>query len=661
MEKLKIDDLMNYKFLSGITASPSGKKAAFIVKQANRKQNSYDSWIYIVDFCTEEVRKLTSFGAEKNVFFDDEDTLLFASVRGLEDKPEKLKEKTCFYRLSLKGGEAWKAFEVPYAVDSMKKISDGKYAFSTILDLNQPEDEEELKEYQDYHILEELPYWQNGSYFVSRFRSTLFTFEEESGRCGKVTEPLFALGDFKVCGKALVYSGVSYDRLLPMTNGLYMYDLESGEKTELVADGLMQVESFGCEETGVASGVRVFFAGNTMDRYGSSQNPDLYVWENGSFRKASEYDGCVGAVPTGDISLGSGQKFLVMDGKAYFTSCLRTKGEICVLDSGEVKKFFDFDGSVDCFDAADGGFVMVGRTPGKLQELYFYDFNKKEYRQISALNEDALKDKYVGELHYAGFTDSDGVDIDGWVILPKDYDPAKKYPAILDMHGGPKVAFGNTFFHEMQMFANAGYFVFLCNPRGGEGRGNEFGDLRERYGTIDFQDFMEFTDHVIKLYPAIDEKRLGVTGGSYGGWMTNWIIGHTDRFAAAVSQRSFSNWLSDFGCSEIGYSFDVGENGGKTPWTNPKELWERSPVAYADRVKTPTMFIHSLKDYNCPLSEGMQMFAAIKYHGVPSKAVLFEGENHELSRSGKPLHRIHRLKEMKAWFDLYLKGEGSEC
>ena len=129
----------------------------------------------------------------------------------------------------------------------------------------------------------------------------------------------------------------------------------------------------------------------------------------------------------------------------------------------------------------------------------------------------------------------------------------------------------------------------------------------------------------------------------------------------AVSQRSFSNWLSDFGCSEIGFSFDVNENGGKTPWTAPKELWERSPVAYADRVKTPTMFIHSLKDYNCPLSEGMQMFAAIKYHGVPSKAVLFEGENHELSRSGKPLHRMRRLKEMNDWFDLYLKGEKSEC
>lgn len=659
MEKLKIDDLMNYKFLSGITASLSGKKAAFIVKQANRKKNTYDSWIYIVDFCTEEVRKLTSFGAEKNLLFDDEESVLFASVRKHEDKGDGLKEKTSFYRLSLKGGEAEKAFEIPYAVNEIKKLSDGKFVFSATVDLNKPEDEDDLKEYKDYHILEELPYWENGAYFVSRFRNTLFVFDEKSGTCERVTEPLFALGDFKILGQRIAYTGVSYDRVLPKTNGMYLYDTETKETKELVEDGRMRIGQLGGEEKD--GELKVFFAGSTMDQYGSGQYPDIYVWENGKAELFTKYGNSVGSVPTGDISLGGGQKFMVLGGKPYFTSCVRTKGEICTAEPGGVKVFFDFDGSVDCFDKAEGGLVMVGRMPGKLQEIYFYDTEKQAYHQVSALNEEALKEKYIGDLHYAGFTDSDGVEIDGWVILPKDYDPAKKYPAILDMHGGPRVAFGNTMFHEMQVFANDGYFVMLCNPRGGDGRGDEFADLREKYGTIDFKDFMEFVDHVCGLYPAIDEKRIGVTGGSYGGWMTNWIIGHTDRFAAAVSQRSFSNWLSDFGCSEIGFSFDVNENGGKTPWTAPKELWERSPVAYADRVKTPTMFIHSLMDYNCPLSEGMQMFAAIKYHGVPSKAVLFEGENHELSRSGKPLHRIRRLKEMNGWFDLYLKGEGNKC
>ena len=659
MEKLKISDLLDYKFLSGIVASPSGKKAAFLAKQANKEKNSYDSWAYIADFCTGEVRKLTSFGAESHLLFDSEDTLLFSSVRKHEDKAKDGKEKTVFYRLSLKGGEAERAFEIPYSVNDMKKMADGSYVFSATVDLNKPEDEDGLKEYQDYHIIEELPYWENGAYFVSRFRNTLFTYQEEEGVCERVTAPLFAVSGFELSGETIVYTGVSYDQVLPMKNGMYGYDCRTKTTTEYVKDGDMHIGLFGC--CGEGWDLKVFFAGSTMDKYGSGQYPDLYVWENGKAALFAKHGNSVGSVPTGDISLGGGKKFLVKEGIPYFTSCARTRGPVLSAKDGGVSTAVDFDGSVDCFCQVEGGFAMVGRTPGKLQEIYLYDSVSHTYRQISDLNGAALKDRYVGELHPAGFTDSDGVDIDGWVILPKDYDPSKKYPAILDMHGGPRVAFGNTMFHEMQVFANNGYFVMLCNPRGGDGRGDEFADLREKYGTIDFQDFMEFVDHVCEQYPAIDTARTGVTGGSYGGWMTNWIIGHTDRFAAAVSQRSFSNWLSDFGCSEIGFSFDVNENGGKTPWTAPKELWERSPVAYADRVKTPTMFIHSLKDYNCPLSEGMQMFAAIKYHGVPSKAVLFEGENHELSRSGKPLHRMRRLKEMNDWFDLYLKGEKSEC
>ena len=659
MEKLKISDLLDYKFLSGIVASPSGKKAAFLAKQANKEKNSYDSWAYIADFCTGEVRKLTSFGAESHLLFDSEDTLLFSSVRKHEDKAKDGKEKTVFYRLSLKGGEAERAFEIPYSVNDMKKMADGSYVFSATVDLNKPEDEDGLKEYQDYHIIEELPYWENGAYFVSRFRNTLFTYQEAEGACERVTDPLFAVSGFEISGETIVYTGVSYDQVLPMKNGMYGYDCRTKTTTEYVKDGDMHIGLFGC--CGEGQDLKIFFAGSTMDKYGSGQYPDLYIWENGKEMLFAKHGNSVGSVPTGDISLGGGKKFLVKEGVPYFTSCVRTRGPVLSAKDGCVSAAVDFDGSVDCFCQVEGGFAMVGRTPGKLQEIYLYDSASNTYRQISDLNGAALRDRYVGELQPAGFTDSDGVDIDGWVILPKDYDPSKKYPAILDMHGGPRVAFGNTMFHEMQVFASNGYFVMLCNPRGGDGRGDEFADLREKYGTIDFKDFMEFVDHVCEQYPAIDTARIGVTGGSYGGWMTNWIIGHTDRFAAAVSQRSFSNWLSDFGCSEIGFSFDVNENGGKTPWTAPKELWERSPVAYADRVKTPTMFIHSLKDYNCPLSEGMQMFAAIKYHGVPSKAVLFEGENHELSRSGKPLHRMRRLQEMNGWFDLYLKGEKSEC
>lgn len=654
MEKLKISDLLDYKFLSGIVASPSGKKAAFLVKQANKEKNSYDSWAYIADFCTGEVRKLTSFGAESHLLFDSENTLLFSSVRKHEDKAKDGKEKTVFYRLSLKGGEAERAFEIPYSVNDMKKMADGSYVFSATVDLNKPEDEDGLKEYQDYHIIEELPYWENGAYFVSRFRNTLFTYQEEEGVCERVTAPLFAVSGFELSGETIVYTGVSYDQVLPMKNGMYGYDCRTKTTTEYVKDGDMHIGLFGC--CGEGRDLKVFFAGSTMDKYGSGQYPDLYVWENGKAALFAKHGNSVGSVPTGDISLGGGKKFLVKEGVPYFTSCARTRGPVLSAKDGCVSAAVDFDGSVDCFCQVEGGFAMVGRTPGKLQEIYLYDSASNTYRQISDLNGAALKDRYVGELHPAGFTDSDGVDIDGWVILPKDYDPSKKYPAILDMHGGPRVAFGNTMFHEMQVFANNGYFVMLCNPRGGDGRGDEFADLREKYGTIDFQDFMEFVDHVCEQYPAIDTARIGVTGGSYGGWMTNWIIGHTDRFQAACSQRSIANWTGMEGTADIGYYFAKGQTGASH--REDRDLqWQQSPLRYADHVTTPTLFLHGEEDYRCWKLEAIQMFTALQLRGVPSRLCLFPGENHELSRSGRPRQRLRRLEEMLRWYQRYLNKQ----
>lgn len=654
MEKLKISDLLDYKFLSGIVASPSGKKAAFLARQANKEKNSYDSWAYIADFCTGEVRKLTSFGAESHLLFDSEDTLLFSSVRKHEDKAKDGKEKTVFYRLSLKGGEAERAFDIPYSVNDMKKMADGSYVFSATVDLNKPEDEDGLKEYQDYHIIEELPYWENGAYFVSRFRNTLFTYQEAEGVCERVTAPLFAVSGFEISGETIVYTGVSYDQVLPMKNGMYGYDCRTKTTTEYVKDGDMHIGLFGC--CGEGRDLKVFFAGSTMDKYGSGQYPDLYVWENGKAALFAKHGNSVGSVPTGDISLGGGKKFLVKEGIPYFTSCARTRGPVLSAKDGCVSTAVDFDGSVECFCQVEGGFAMVGRTPGKLQEIYLYDSVSHTYRQISDLNGAALKDRYVGELHPAGFTDSDGVDIDGWVILPKDYDPSKKYPAILDMHGGPRVAFGNTMFHEMQVFANNGYFVMLCNPRGGDGRGDEFADLREKYGTIDFQDFMEFVDHVCEQYPAIDPARIGVTGGSYGGWMTNWIIGHTDRFQAACSQRSIANWTGMEGTADIGYYFAKGQTGASH--REDRDLqWQQSPLRYADHVTTPTLFLHGEEDYRCWKLEAIQMFTALQLRGVPSRLCLFPGENHELSRSGRPRQRLRRLEEMLRWYQRYLNKQ----
>ena len=401
------------------------------------------------------------------------------------------------------------------------------------------------------------------------------------------------------------------------------------------------------------AGGELYVAASFCDKMGGTEKNDWYILKGGKLEKILDNDYTIGCNITTDCRYGRSSSMAEYQGKLLYLSTVeKTCFPKLLGPDGVMEVLFPFDGAVDGVAVCGDTVLFTAMKKGKLQELWCWKDGK--IRQLTRLNTHALSGKYVGEPEYCGFVNSQGTRIDGWIIKPFGYDENKSYPALLSMHGGPCVAWGELFVHEMQMLAGQGYFVFFCNPRGSDGRGAKFADIKNKYGTVDFEDFMEFTDHVLECCPQIDKNRLGVLGGSYGGYMTNWIIGNTTRFAAAVSQRSFCNPISDFGNSCIGYTFDAKEFAA-TPWNGLDRMWDHAPLKYAPYVKTPTLFIHSLEDYNCPLSQGFEMFAALKYPGVTSEMVLFKGENHELSRSGKPLHRQRRLKEILRWFETYLK------
>ena len=290
-------------------------------------------------------------------------------------------------------------------------------------------------------------------------------------------------------------------------------------------------------------------------------------------------------------------------------------------------------------------------------EVYEMNRDGSGMRRITRLNDEALAGRYVARPQRIDY-ESAGEKLHGWILLPEGFSKRKKYPAVLDVHGGPRCAYGETFFHEMQLWTARGFAVFFTNIRGSDGRGDAFADIRGEYGGVDYQNLMDFTDAVLKAYPNLDEKRICETGGSYGGFMTNWIIGHTDRFCCAASQRSISNWITMAYISDIGAFFAADQNrlSGTMSPEETEVLWTHSPLKYAANVRTPTLFIHSEEDYRCPLAEGMQMMQAIALRGVETRMCLFHGENHELSRSGKPLHRIRRLKEITDWFEKHTAG-----
>jgi dipeptidyl aminopeptidase/acylaminoacyl peptidase len=248
----------------------------------------------------------------------------------------------------------------------------------------------------------------------------------------------------------------------------------------------------------------------------------------------------------------------------------------------------------------------------------------------------------------------DGTDLQGWILTPPGFDPSQKYPAILEVHGGPTAMYGYLFMHEFQVLAAQGYVVFFTNPRGSQGYGEAHcKPVFDHFGEDDFADVMAWTEYVQAL-PYVDETRMGVTGGSYGGFMTNWIIGHDHRFAAAVTQRSVSNWVSFYGSADMNYSFQAFLS-GKPAWEDLENYWRQSPMSAIGNAQTPTLVIHSEQDMRVPQEQGEQVYVALKRMGVDTELVLFPEEPHGLSRGGRTDRRVARLQHMVRWFDRYLK------
>jgi dipeptidyl aminopeptidase/acylaminoacyl peptidase len=244
-----------------------------------------------------------------------------------------------------------------------------------------------------------------------------------------------------------------------------------------------------------------------------------------------------------------------------------------------------------------------------------------------------------------------GFPVDVWVMTPHGFDAGAKWPTLLNIHGGPHAQYGHGFFDEFQVYAGAGYGVVYANPRGSQGYGEAFtraviGD----WGGGDYADVMAALDHAMASHPWIDAERLGVMGGSYGGFLTSWIVGHTGRFAAACSERAVNDQYGMFGNSDIGHLFNVLELGGAVPWDNMAEYLARSPVTYAKDVTTPLLILHSEDDLRCPIEQAEQLFVALKKLGKDVTFVRFPDENHELSRTGKPRHRLERFRFILDWF-----------
>ncbi|MGZ4339099.1 MAG: prolyl oligopeptidase family serine peptidase [Gaiellaceae bacterium] len=323
--------------------------------------------------------------------------------------------------------------------------------------------------------------------------------------------------------------------------------------------------------------------------------------------------------------------------------------------SGEPEILVGGEQTTGLYDLVEGALVYTASTHDRPHELFGGDG-----KRMTSVCDDFVAGRQIADVERFIAVSADETEVDAWLVRPPGFDEGKKYPVLLTIHGGPFAQYGTGFFDEVQVYAGAGYCVLFSNPRGGSGYSEAWGraicgpagGIGPGWGSVDYEDVMGVVDTALERFPFLDAERLGVLGGSYGGYLTSWIVGHTKRFKAALSERSVNHLVSAFGSSDVFWIFE--RQFGGPMWDNVEEWLRMSPATYAREIETPLLVVHSENDLRCNIEQGEHLFHLLRLLGKEVEMLRFPGEGHELSRSGAPLHRVQRFDAILEWFGRYL-------
>lgn len=645
------DDLFKMAFTGAPRLSPRGDRCAFVVTRLLEKRNSYTSAIWLNDGQT--VRQITNpredqgSGDNSPRWSPDGESIAFTSGRT---------GRAQIWILDLRGGEARQLTDMPKGVQGMRWSPDGK---SIYFAAKEDKEEPKFREGATARRITRLRYKFNGIGYLDNLTTQVWKVDLATGKIDMLTSGPYGCGapEPSPDGRYLAFTSTRVDDEQARFSDIWTLDLASGEQRKLTRSA---GEAHG--QVWAKDSASLFYLGHEKGVYPGGypelRQIDLATLEQRVLSAGFPYliGGGIGAdarSDSGDTGLtlsagGTSLFFAAVDGGSSYLFSLDVA-------TGQYRRVFG-DGQmvVSSYDAAGGTIVVNRADPLSTGDLWT-GREGGEFRQITHFNQELFESRYTGWPERMQFTHPDGTKLEGWAIKPAGFVQDRTFPLVMEIHGGPHSTYGNVFFHEFQILAGHGFGVFYTNPRGSMGYGEDFS--RAVVGDwcgVDARDLEFMAREALKALPWADPKRFGVTGGSQGGYFTNWLTGHTDLFAAAVTQRSMSNLYSKYGVSDIGWSGDRAGMGGKELWEDEDFIMERSPIRYARNVKAPTLIIHSDTDFRCPLEQGEQWYVALKRLGVTTEMLLFHGENHELSRSGKPANRIVRLEGILDWFGRYL-------
>ncbi|HXD34817.1 MAG TPA: S9 family peptidase [Pyrinomonadaceae bacterium] len=659
------EDYFAFEFIADPNLAPDGKLVAYVVTKVDRNQNRRNSSIWMV--ATDGSRAPWQFttspqSANSPRWSPDGKWLAFLSSRpAAESAPTPAAggstaaepARNQVYLLSMNGGEAKRLTNLKNGVSTFRWSPDGTrlVVVSRVGPSDGRESRVDAKDRSDVRHYKNTSYKFNDSGWADDRRAHFWIVDVGSGNVKQITEG----NDWNDSNPQWSPDGKSIAFVSNRTGKEYEENRNS-DVWVIPAEGGAPVKISDHDESDgnpawSTDGKTIAFTGELHDR----DHPKIFLAPAAGGKPSSMVLKDLDLIPSNLEWSADGKSIYFETGVKGETHLLR--GDLQKQTIEPVTKGARAIRNVD-FNWAARRMVFTANDFKHLDDLYVADLDGGNERKLTNLNEGLWKQLQFADVERFSYKSADDWDVDGFLVKPIGWQEGKKYPVILSVHGGPAGQYGVDWYHEFQVYAAKGYAVIFTNPRGSTGYGQKFerGIVGE-WGGKDYVDVMNGVDAALKKYPWLDADRMGVTGGSYGGFMTNWIVGHTNRFKAAVTLRSVVNFISDEGTRDgaYGHSPDFGGD----LFERFDFFWDRSPLKYAKNVKTPTLILHSDNDFRVPLEQGEQWFRALKHFGVTTEIVMFPRENHNLTRTGEPKHLVESLNWQLYWFDKYLSGNAA--
>ncbi len=661
MRKITPEDLFRFHLVGRVAIHPERYQVVYQEQQANQKTNEVDSWLMTVE-PGEGPRRFTSGTTDTSpAFSPDGQWLAFLSKRSGSRQ---------IWGMPTTGGEARQVTHLKGGVEEFQWLPDSRrFIYIALIGPEGIESEDVpesndpyIKFNRDVKVITERYHKLDGTGYYDERRPHL-VLQDLEGEAQQLTQGPMRHEGLSVSpdGQFVLTTsryGEDYDQNGSLKH-LYLVDLKNDTPPRALTRDPLTVSQ------GVFSpdGRSVYFLASNHEDLGYD-NVGLYRTDllgQETVRIARDWDR-----PLADLSISDmpapGSNPLRFDQHHLFvltTTNGTTELARVDLESGHVdmvttadQVFYSYDISHDRRFAA-----LATSTPVNPGQVVWLDLRSQTLDVMADPNQEILQELSLATpARFVARADG-GPAVDGWVMKPVDAKLGEKVPTLLEIHGGPMMMYAQAFFFEFQWLAANGYGVVYSNPRGSQGYGRDFClAIKDRWGHLDFEDVMAVLDTVIQEHDWIDTERLGVLGGSYGGYMTNWIVGHTDRFKAAITMRSVVDWKSMIGTGDLGWHW-IRRADNAWPWSDNDQWYrEQSPITYVGHITTPLLIEHQEGDLRCPIEQGEILFTAMKYFNrAPVKFIRYPNEFHGMSRNGKPWHRVYRLNTFTEWFDQYLK------